>query len=202
LKRFLAASRHDPWYPAFHLAASTGLRRGELLGLRWSDLDLEAAELQVVQTVVQVGWEPEISGPKTPSSTRRIALDRRTVDVLRRHLRAAEAEAQGGSLEASSLVFPGRSGGPMNPNLFSGRFQRLVKNAGVRRIRLHDLRHSHATHALEAGVHPKIVSERLGHASVVVTLDLYSHLLPTLQREAAEVVASLIADSGIHAPVA
>jgi integrase len=86
----------------------------------------------------------------------------------------------------------------MNPDLFSGHFRRLVKRSGLPRIRFHDLRHSHATHALTAGVHPKIVAERLGHASVVITLDTYSHVVPTLQREAAEVVASLV--SGADAP--
>lgn len=194
LSRFLAAAKDDPLYAALHLAASTGLRRGELLGLRWLDLDLENGELQVVQTVVQVVWQPEMSGPKTPSSRRRVALDRNTVDVLDRYRRAAESAAAGGRLEATSLVFPSTAGGPMNPTQFSNHFQRLVKKSGLRRIRLHDLRHSHATHALQAGIHPKIVSERLGHASVAMTLDLYSHAVPTLQREAAEVVALLVAN--------
>jgi integrase len=200
LRQFLAVSKSDPWYPALHLAASTGLRRGELLGLRWVDLDLEAAELQVVQAVVQVGWEPEVSGPKTPNSRRRVALDRLTVGVLRRHLQGAEATAPGGSLDRTSLVFPSPAGGPMNPDLFSGRFQRLVRKSGLPRIRFHDLRHSHASHCLAVGVSPKVVAERLGHASVVVTLDLYSHAVPTLQREAAEVVASLIGDAETKAP--
>ena len=200
LRRFLVASRSDPWYPALYLAATTGLRRGELLGLRWGDLDLEAAELQVVQAVVQIGSEVELSEPKTDSSRRRVALDRETADVLRSHLRASEARAGSDRLEATSLVFPGRRGGPMNPELFSGRFRRLVKRSGLPTIRFHDLRHSHASHALAAGVHPKVVSERLGHTSVVITLDIYSHVLPTLQHDAAETVAALLAESGSTKP--
>lgn len=193
LREFLAATKSDPWYPALHLAASTGLRRGELLGLRWGDLDLDAADLQVVQCIVQLGWKAQVSEPKTPSSRRRVALDRQTVEVLRGHLRASEASAPDGTCEATALVFPGPAGQPMNPDLFSGHFRRLVKRSGLPMVRFHDLRHGHASHALKAGIHPKIVSERLGHASVVITLDTYSHLLPTLQREAAEVVASLVA---------
>jgi len=196
LRHFLAAVQNDPWYPALHLAASTGLRRGELLGLRWADLDLESAELQVIQTVVQIRWEAQLSTPKTPKSRRRVALDRHTVDVLRLHLVAIQAKSRGQRLDATSLAFPSPTGGPMNPDLFSAHFQRLVRKSGLPRIRLHDLRHSHATHALAAGVNPKVVAERLGHASVVITLDTYSHVFPTLQREAAEVVASLVAESG------
>jgi integrase len=195
LGRFLSSAKDDPWYPALHLAATTGLRRGELLGLRWCDLDLDTGELQVVQSVVQVRWEPVVTAPKTRSSRRRIALDRTTVEVLQAHRRVAEANAPGGSLDASSLVFPGRTGAPQNPDLFSGRFQRLVKKSGLRRIRFHDLRHGHATNALRCGVSPKIVAERLGHSSVVMTLDLYSHAIPSLQREAAEVIASLISET-------
>jgi integrase len=195
LRCFLEASKDDHWYAALHLAASTGLRRGELLGLRWGDLDLEAAELQVVQTVVQVSWEPELSSPKTPNSRRRVALDRHTVAVLDKHWHAARLKAADGTLEPTDLVFPNPKGGPAHPDSFSAHFQRLIKKAGARRVRLHDLRHSHATHALRAGIHPKIVSERPGHASVSTTLDLYAHAVPTMQREAAEVVASLVADS-------
>lgn len=198
LRQFLATARSDPWYPALYLAASTGLRRGELLGLRWGDLDLEAAELQVVQAVVQVGWNAELSEPKTPSSRRRVALDRQTTEVLREHRRAAEDRSTDGKLNAASLVFPGSAGMPMNPGLFSGHFRRLVKQSGLPTIRFHDLRHGHASHCLAAGVHPKIVSERLGHSSIVVTLDTYSHLLPHVQGDAAELVASLVMGASLE----
>jgi integrase len=187
LRRFLLAASDDPWYPAFHLAAFTGLRRCEVLGLRWTDIDFDGAQLQVVQTVVVVGWYPTLSEPKTEKSRRAVALDKNTVEVLRAHRRRAQ-----GTADDRSLVFPGLGGGPTNPAHLSYRFQRALRGCDVPRIRFHDLRHTHATLALRAGIHPKIVSERLGHATIGLTLDIYSHALPSMQREAAEAVASLV----------
>jgi integrase len=196
LRRFLSSVQGHPYYAAFHLSATTGLRRGELLGLRWCDLDLENALLQVLQTVIVVNGEVLIETPKSPSSRRRVDLDARTVEVLRQHERAVTAGGGGASppdlTRGSGLVFSRAGGEPLHPTLFSYRFQRQVELAGLRRIRLHDLRHTHATHALQAGVHPKVVSERLGHSSITITLDTYSHVLPSMQREAAERVAALI----------
>jgi integrase len=190
LALFLVAARDDPLYPAFHLAAATGLRRGELLGLRWCDIDHQSCELHVVQAVVEVAHEARITPPKTERSRRLVALDRTTSEILARHRAAAEAINQ--DFDDQGLVFTSPKGGPIHPALFSYYFQRRVRVAGLRRIRLHDLRHTHATHALQAGVHPKIVSERLGHSTITVTLDTYSHVLPSMQREAAEAVAALM----------
>jgi len=172
------------------LAAATGLRRSELLGLRWCDVDLQAAQLQVIQGVVQVDHERQITPLKTDRSRRLVALDVRTAQLL--GARRAAAEAARPTFRTDDLVFPADDGGPIRPGTFSYSFERRVELAGLRRIRLHDLRHTHATHALQIGVHPKIVSERLGHSSVMVTLDVYSHVLPSLQREAAEAVAALV----------
>jgi integrase len=196
LREFLVSARGDEHYAAFHLAAATGLRRSELLGLRWCDTDLESGELRVLQTVVLTGNRVDFGLPKTDRSRRVVALDRRTVAVLREHRRAAagRSEAEGHEFSEQALVFSGRDGGPIHPALFTYYFQRRIRAAGVRKIRLHDLRHTHATHALQAGVHPKIVSERLGHSTVMITLDTYSHALPSMQREAAELVAALVGD--------
>jgi integrase len=190
LAQFLESANEDPCYVAFYVAATTGLRRGELLGLRWCDVDHDARVLHVVQAVVEVGHEPRITPPKTERSRRLVALDVRTAELLAEHLEAARARDP--DLASESLVFPGADGGPLHPALFSHYFQRRVRQAGLRRIRLHDLRHTHATHALQVGVHPKVVSERLGHSSVTITLDTYSHVLPSMQREAAEAVAALV----------
>jgi integrase len=149
-----------------------------------------AGELHVVQTVVEVAHEVRISLPKTERSRRLVALDRKTTELLARH-RAATA-ARTTMLDDHSLVFSTEHGEPIHPALFSYYFQRRVRLAGVQRIRLHDLRHTHATHALRAGVHPKVVSERLGHCTITITLDAYSHVLPSMQREAAEAVAALV----------
>jgi integrase len=192
LAGFLESAKHDPHHVAFHLAAATGLRRGELLGLRWCDINEAAGELHVVQTVVEVAHEARISPPKTERSRRLVALDKKTTELLAR--RRATTAARTAALDDHSLVFATESGDPIHPALFSYYFQRRVRLAGVRRIRLHDLRHTHATHALRAGVHPKIVSERLGHSTITITLDTYSHVLPSMQREAAEAVAALVHD--------
>jgi integrase len=195
LRRFLAAARHHPHYAAFHLAASTGLRRGELLGLRWSDLNLDQAYLQVIQNVVRVGNSVLVQTPKSARSRRRVDLDRQTVNILRSHevLQRVHIKERDGSDFYTDFVFSTKPGVPMHPELLSYFFNRAVRIAGLRRIRLHDLRHTHATHALQAGIHPKIVSERLGHSSVSITLDTYSHVLPSMQRDAAEAVAALVA---------
>jgi integrase len=119
-----------------------------------------------------------------------VALDQQTVVVLRRHRERAKRQ-RGRRFDEYGLVFTGRGEKPINPVTFSARFQRNLKASGVRRIRFHDLRHTHATHALQAGIHPKVVSERLGHATVGITLDTYSHALPSMQADAAETVAAL-----------
>jgi integrase len=163
--------------------------------LRWRDVDLDNAVVQVLQTLIIVCGELLIDSPKSPAGRRTVDLDRRTVEVLRGHLAsvAGRRRIKGVDVcETSDLVFTRLSGEPIHPGLFSYWFQRQADIAGVRRIRFHDLRHTHATHALRAGVHPKVVSERLGHSSISITLDTYSHVLPSMQRDAAEAVAALI----------
>lgn len=161
-----------------------------MLGLRWCDVDLKGAQLHIVQTLVEVDHHPRVALPKTDRSRRTVSLDAKTVEVLSES-RAVE-ELHSGFSEGN-LVFATSDGQPIHPAAFSYAFQRRLKVAGLRRIRLHDLRHTHATHALQVGVHPKVVSERLGHSSATITLDVYSHVLPSLQREAAEAVAALVA---------
>jgi integrase len=191
LRQFLLATATDQHYAAYHLAAFTGLRRGELLGLRWADIDLENDVLRVVQTVVGL-WNGDLYiGPtKTDRSRRVIALDRQTVTVLRRHRRTWE-RVTSSHVSDNTFVFCDKEGRPINPERFGDRFRSNVRRAGVPHVRFHDLRHMHATHALQAGIHPKIVSERLGHASIGITLEIYSHALPNMQAEAAETIARL-----------
>jgi integrase len=191
LRQFLLATATDRDYPAYHLAAFTGLRRGELLALRWGDVDLESAVLRVVQSVVILRNRDLYVGPtKTDRSRRVIALDRQTVTVLHRHRRIA-GRATSSHVNGNRFVFCDKEGRPINPERFGDRFRSNVRRVGVPHIRLHDLRHMHATHALQAGIHPKIVSERLGHSSIGITLEIYSHTLPSMQAEAAETVAAL-----------
>jgi integrase len=192
LRAFLDHVADDRLYAAYHLAATTGLRRGELLGLRWRDVDLDASRLAVVQTIV---GKRQVSQPKTDRSRRSVALDPATVAALREHRKRQLQErlAWGPAYESEhDLVFCGEDGSPIWPRSLSRAFERHARQAGLLAIRLHDLRHTHATLALQAGVHPKVVSERLGHLGVGITLDTYSHAIPAMQEDAAAKVAALL----------
>jgi integrase len=194
LRRFLDHVADDRLFAAWMLMATTGMRRGEVVGLRWVDVDLELGPLAIVQTHVLVNREVLVSEPKTAKGRRTVALDATTVTALRQHRKyqLEERLALGEAWEDSGLVFTHQNGWAINPRLFSSWFTQRATAAGLPHIRLHDLRHSYATAALAAGVPTKIVSERLGHANIAITLDTYSHVLPNMQEEAAEQIARLI----------
>ncbi len=195
LRHFLNSVTDDRLYGAWRMAATTGMRRGEVLGLRWHDLDLDASRTSIVQTLVDGPQAPQLSEPKTESGRRSVALDAKTVAALRAHRKeqAAEKLALGPAYQdGGGLVFCREDGVPIWPRTFSRAFERLAEAAELPRIRLHDLRHTHATLALAAGIHPKVVSERLGHANISITLDTYSHAIPAMQEDAAAQVAALI----------
>jgi integrase len=197
LARFLTSVEDERLAAAFVLLATTGMRRGEALGLRWRDLDLDAGRLSIVQTITTVREEMVITPPKTARSRRLVSLDPGTVAALRDHRRRQNeerlrvGESWSGERE---FVFTNEIGEPVHPSALSRLFVSSVRKAGLPKIRLHDLRHTYATVALAAGVHPKIVSERLGHATIAVTLDLDSHVTPAIDAEAAALVASKIFD--------
>ncbi len=197
LARFLESVRDDRLFACWRFLAMTGCRRGEALGLRWRDLDLDSGRATIVQTVVA---NRALSETKTDRSRRTIALDEASVAALRRHRQSQDEERWilGASYEDNQLVFCREDGSPIWPRSLTRSFARLVEAAGVPKIRLHDLRHTHATLALQAGVHPKVVQERLGHATISITLDVYSHAVPAMQEEAAERVAHLVG-SGLKA---
>lgn len=194
LGRFLAAVADDPRFALWRLAATTGLRRGEVLGLRWRDVDLDAGRLQVTQQRVRGADGLGYGTPKTAKGRRSVALDPATVASLRSHRarQVAERLAFGPAYQDDDLVFARADGSAHDPDGVSGTFERLARSAGVPRIRFHDLRHTHATLALSAGVHPKVVQERLGHASISMTLDTYSHAIPAMQEDAAARIAALV----------
>jgi integrase len=194
LRAFLAQVEDHRHGPAMRVAAMTGLRRSELCGLRWSDVDLDAAMLTVRQSVQLVGGRIVIGDVKTTRSRRRLDLDAGTVAVLRSHRRAQAAERLlvGAGWRDHGLVFTAPDGGPLNPDTITQWFGRWVERSELPQIRLHDLRHTHATHLLAVGVGIKIVSERLGHASVAFTLDCYGHVLPGQQASAAAAAAALV----------
>ena len=193
--RLLEAAAETPFYALAYLALATGARMGELLALRWRDADLDRGSLQVTRTARRVtGKGIAYSEPKTHRSRRPVALSSETVQVLREH-RIAQAERRlelGPAYADNDLVFTGPTGHPLDDSNLRRAFRRTLADAGLPRLRFHDLRHSAATLMLRAGVHPKVVSERLGHATVGITLDTYSHVLPDLQRDAAEALDAVL----------
>lgn len=196
LAEFLAAVKSERLSAVWRLTAMTGMRRGEVLGLRWSDLDLDAARLSVRHAVVAVGYSVIESTPKSHSA-RVVDLDAETVVHLREHRQRQEAERIEWATDyhENDLVVAKENGDPIHPHTFSQSFERIIRRTGLRQIRLHDLRHTHASLALKAGVPVKVISERLGHESPAFTLRQYAHVIPGMQAEAAAQVAALVSSS-------
>jgi len=172
-----------------YTAVATGLRLGELTGLRWRDIDLANGVLSVRQTCQWLSREGFLyRQPKSHRSARPVALSPSTADRLRRHRRAQLEErlSVGPAYLDSDLVFADPVGGPCHPSTLRKAWLGITARAGVSGLRFHDLRHAHASLLLRQGVHPKIFSERLGHSTVGITLDVYSHVIPNLQAEAAK----------------
>ncbi len=183
----LAAARDSRLYVPIFVAVTSGLRRGELLGLRWCDCDLVGGSLAVRQTIQQTAAGIAFKAPKTAKSRRTLPIGATTVDALRRHRTAQdELRLASGAYQNADLVFAAPDGSPWSPPAFSLAFLRFVRKTDLPQLRFHDLRHTHASQLLAQGVHPKIVLERLGHANIGITLDVYSHLLPGLQEQAVE----------------
>ena len=195
LRAFLSHVAGDRLFAVWHVAAMTGMRRSELLAVRWTDIDFEHNRVAIRRALVLVGNEPVMKETtKTASSSRLITLDEATVRALRdwKRKQLEEKLQWGEGYKALGLVASREDGSLIHPERFSRWFDARVRDAGLPKIRLHDLRHTYATLALQAGVHPKVVQERLGHSSISVTLDTYSHAIPAIESEAAERVASLI----------
>jgi integrase len=172
LRDFLAAIEGHPLEMGLRLLAATGLRRGDVLGLRWRDVDFDLAQLSVANTITEIGAEVVMGPPKTAKSRRMVYLDRRTLVTLREHRQRQRQQrlAAGPSWDGAHVwVLTDALGGYVRPQTLSYERRRLMEQLDVPTIRLHDLRHTHATLALKAGVHPKVVSERLGHATVGIT---------------------------------
>ncbi len=195
--RVLRAAADDPLEALWRLAIYTGMRRGELLALKWSDLDLDAGALSVQRSLGRGRTSRLEEGePKSRSGRRRIALSPSVVESLKRH-RVRQLEhrlAVGDAYEDRGYLFANETGAHIHPNTLYRRFQDLTKRAGVPTIRFHDLRHTSATLLLAQGVHGKIVQERLGHANIAMTLDLYSHVTADMQRHAADALEAALAE--------
>lgn len=183
VRAFLRVAREDQHGCLYVLALATGMRRGELFGLRWSDIDLDNNSLSVNRTLVELAGKFDVADPKSTKGRRRIDLPPSVVTTLREYRKRMLGENQ----PASMWVFCDVRGGPLRAsNVVRRSFRPLLKRAGLPVIRFHDLRHTAATLMLSQGIHPKIVQERLGHSKIAVTLDIYSHVLPSMQRDVAE----------------
>jgi integrase len=185
---FLEAGRGDRLEALYVLALNTGMRQGELLALKWDDVDLERGALRVRRTLTHANKAFVLGEPKTKNSRRTIRLTTHAVDALRAHLshQFQEIEEMGSLYQPGGLIFATKTGTIINPsNLRNRSFKPLLKRAGLPTIRFHDLRHTCATLLLGRDVNAKVVSETLGHSSISITLDIYSHLLPDMQEKAA-----------------
>ena len=194
LSAFLEHVATDRMAALWRLAATTGMRRGELLGLRWADVDFEAGALTVSQSLTIADYKTHISTPKTDGSRRRLTLDPATLAALRAHRarQSAERLALGVAWQDTGLVFTREDGGEVHPHLVSRWFDQRLKAAGLPRITFHAVRHSYATMLLRGGQPIHRVSKRLGHSKPTVTLNIYGHVLPGDDEEAALAGAELL----------
>ena len=189
VNRFLESAKTSPYYALFYIALYTGMRRSELLGLKWSDVDFILSQIYVSRSIHHLkNGKYVFTQPKSARSRRTIALPPSALLTLRDHQEKQRLERQimGLKMEDGDLVFSQPNGRPLRPNTVTRAWATQACRAGVKIIRLHDARHTHATLMLKQGIHPKVVQERLGHSSIQMTIDTYSHVTPGLQQAAAE----------------
>lgn len=188
VRAFLSLTCNDPQRELWAVALGTGMRRGELLGLRWRDVSPDQRSVRVAVALTMIDGRPQLKSTKT-NRVRSLHVDVHTAAALRRRRRHRSVDGW----NPFDLVFTDATGGPLIPQRVTHWFRRLVRRLPLPTIRLHDLRHTHATLLLQAGVPIKVVSERLGHTTVALTLDTYAHVLPAMDRDAAERFGNLLA---------
>jgi integrase len=193
-RRFLAVADQSGRGPIWIVALATGMRRGELLGLRWQDVDFERDILSVRQTVGALRGKPDVKPPKTRSSIRDVPVPSEVMAALREHRRRQNEQrlALGPVWEDNDLVFAAANGRPIYPDNLKRDFERLVHLAGVPRIRIHDQRHTHVTLAIAAGADIGAVSQRIGHSRTSITMDVYHHVLPRKHLEVSDKVGAVL----------
>jgi len=201
---YLDTLKETPYFVCYSLLLYTGLRRGEALALKWKSIDLVNKTLQVNATVARLdNSEYEITEPKTAKSRRCIPIPS-SMNLLLLEYKADQEDVMeklGKQLDKEDYVFVQNDGMPINPNTLTSTFIKAIRKSNLPHIRLHDLRHTHASLMLKTGEHPKVVSERLGHANINITMDIYSHVMPGIQNEAAERFDRLLEDDNSDANV-
>jgi integrase len=196
VRRFFKAAKEEgiQWEAFYRTAIETGMRKGELCGLKWDDIDFDTDTISVCRTLVKAGPEPMTDSPKSGRG-RAIVISKELSRLLRRY-KAAQNELRmklGSQYRDYGFVFTRATGAPVNhKNINERNFDKIIKAAGVKRIRFHDLRHTCATLLLASGTHPKVVQERLGHANISMTMDRYSHVTPTMQADAARLLGDVL----------
>lgn len=196
-RALLASAVGERLEALYVVALSTGMRQGELLALKWKEVELDAGDVHVRATLQRTKDGFRFESPKTARSRRRVSLTTTAIEALRRHRVAQNAERLklGTAWEDNDLVFANERGRPIEAgNLLRRSFWPLLAKAELPRIRFHDLRHTAATLMLGRGIHPKIVSEMLGHSKIAITLDLYSHVTPTMQRQAVDALNAILSE--------
>lgn len=196
VRRFLEACADHRLHALFYLAVTAGIRQGELLGLQWSDFDAATGTLQIQRQIRRVHGEGlQLRDVKTAAGRRLITLGETGIAKLRAHRKdQIEEQLFAGAQwnNAHDLIFTNTIGGPVDPSKLYKQFRAISARAGLPQIRFHDLRHTAASLMLSQGIHPKVVQERLGHSTISITLDTYSHVVPSLQRDAAELIDALV----------
>ena len=191
LKAFLRATASHRFFPLLWLTAMTGMRRSEVLGLQWHDIDFKRQRLALNRGLVAVGYEVHQTRGKTRNARRAIDLDPTTIEILAAWRTLQDVEARATGIELDGWVFTDGDGQPIHPHAVTPAFERIARRAGVPVIRFHELRHTHGTLLITAGVPVKVVSERLGHANIAFTIETYQHVLPGMQADAARVYEAL-----------
>ncbi len=203
VSQFLVAAQDSPYQALYYLGVTTGMRQGELFGLKWTDLQWNSGTLHIQRQVQRVnGQGRNFVEPKTRSGRRTIKLGEQTLQVLRLHMeqQAVQKQVAGDRWQENGLIFPNSIGKPRDPSNLRVDFLKVLEKAGLPKMRFHDLRHTAASLLLNHGVPVLVVSKTLGHAKVSTTLDVYGHLFNEMQDEAAEVMDKLVAPIMVEIP--
>ncbi|SMO44909.1 tyrosine-type recombinase/integrase [Melghirimyces algeriensis] len=192
VNRFLQTAKGNRYYLAFYLALTTGMRQGEILGLEWSDIDFESGFIRIQRMLEESSQGSRIvERTKSDAGRRSIALSESALEVVKQHQKEQKQEMLKRGYRSDQL-FVTLQGKPLSSRSLRYHFRSCIQKADVPHIRFHDLRHTHASLLLQQGVHPKVVQERLGHSSISMTLDTYSHVIPSMQKEAAQTLDEII----------